>query len=382
MFQHSPPIVIVGTGLAGYGLLRAIRRKDAGRDITLVSADDGAAYSRAQFPFGMSGSKDAGELVLASAEQMAHRFDAVVRTRTRVLRIERNDRLLITERGKLSFGALVLACGAEPLRPSNLRGSAREQVLTLGSLDEYRYFRHELAGRRHVVILGGGVVGCEFADNLRRAGRSVTLFEAGTRLLGDRLPALCAARLAGSLADAGVRVMLEDGLIRVDQGPDDLELTTLSGARLSADLVIAVLGNRSRTQLAREAGLASRRGITVDAGLATNDPNIFAIGECVELGGRLFYLPEDIEASCRILADNLCGGSARMRWKPRLHRLQLEACPVVLCEPPPVAGEWLETATPRGVKASFHDRSGDLRGFALVGDTVDQTEAWSKRVLG
>lgn len=382
MSQHSPPIVIVGTGLAGYGLLRAIRRKDARRDITLVTMDDGAAYSRAQFPFGMSGSKDAGELVLASAEQMAHRFDAVVRARTRVLRIERNDGLLITERGKLPFGSLVLACGADPLRPPNLRGSAREQVLTLGSLDEYRYFRHELAGRRHVVIMGGDMVGCEFADNLRRAGCSVTLFEAGTRLLGDRLPTLCASRLAQRLSDAGVRVMLEDGLIRVDQGMDDLGLTTLSGARLSADLVIAVLGNRPRTQLAREAGLASGRGITVDAGLGTGDPNIFAIGECVELGGRFFSLPEDIEASCRILADNLCGGSARVSWKPRLHRLQLEACPVVLCEPPPVAGEWLETATPHGVKACFHDRSGDLRGFALVGDTVDQAEAFLKRVSG
>ncbi len=381
MSSDQRPLVIIGTGLAGYSVVRAYRQRDSSGKLLLITADDGAAYSRAQFPFALSASQEARELVLATAEQMAYRFDISVRTRTRVIRVERGERVLVTDRAMVPYSRLVLACGAEPLRPTTLRGSAVDQVLTLSSLDEYRYLRHELAGRRRVTLLGGDVAGCEFADHLVRAGCAVNLFEPGSRLLGERLPTLCASRLARLLGRTGVRITLEDGLARVDQGEDGLLLTTLSGARFATDVVIAVLGSRPRIDLARAAGLAVGRGIQVDAGLCSSDPDIFAVGRCAELGGKLFEAPDDIESGARIVAERLAGAPAAMRWRPRLHRLQVEACPIVLCEPPPVSGEWQETATPKGVRAFFHDRHGDCRGFALVGDTVDQAEAEFRRVI-
>ncbi|HRP97213.1 MAG TPA: FAD-dependent oxidoreductase [Rhodocyclaceae bacterium] len=368
------PLVIVGSGRGGYGVLRALRRIDAAREVVLITADDGAAYSKGQLAAGMGGRKEAGELILATAAQMAHRFGATILAHTRVVAIDRPRQAVVTERGERPYGRLVLALGAEARRPATLRGSAAEQVLTVASLADYRYFRHELAGRRRIAILGGGVTGCEFADNLSRAGCAVTLFEPGRQLLGDRLPALCASRLAERLVAAGVRVSLEDGIQRVDQDGDALELTTLSGARRGADLVVAVLGSRPRTAIARAAGLATAHGICVDADLRTSDPEIFALGECAEFAGRVFAQADEIDAACRVIAQVLGGLRARMRWRPWMRRLQIEACPVVLCEPPPVGGEWHETATRRGVTALFQDVHGELAGFVLVGDSVGQAE--------
>jgi len=364
------PLVIVGSGMAGYGLLRAVRHADRKRRVWVYTADDGCAYTKSQLACGLARGKMPSDLVLATAEQMAHRLDATIVTHTQVRAIDRARQRLITERGEQAYSHLVLALGACPVRPTPLRGSAAGQVLTLASLADYRYFRSELDGRRRVAVLGGGLLGCEFAEGLVRAGCEATLFEAGNRLVGDKLPGLCAARVARTLQAAGVRVRLEDGVQSVDQGQDELELTTLNGQRLSADLVVVALGVRPHTALARDAGLAVGRGILVDHQLRTADPAIFALGECAELSGRLFALGEDIEVAARVLAAVLGGTGSRMSWQPRLQRVQLECCPAVLCEPPPIAGEWHESATNKGVRALFHDRRGALRGFTLVGEPV------------
>jgi len=196
------------------------------------------------------------------------------------------------------------------------------------------------------------------------------------------LPGLSAERVAQALHAVGVRVMTEDGVQRIDQDFDRLELTTLAGAAMSADLIICARGRRPRAELARDAGLQVARGIVVDHRLGTTDPDVFGLGECAELDGRLFALQDDIEAAARVLADVLGGGRSRLRWQPRLRRMQIESCPVVICEPPPLGGEWQETANARGVRALFHDAGGNLRGFALLGDRAVNAERLLAQVIG
>jgi rubredoxin---NAD+ reductase len=366
------PLVIVGAGLAGYGALRALRRLDQDLEISLVTEDGGAAWARTQLPSHLAAGSEASALIQATAEVMAQRLNTSILVDTRVARIDRERGVLETARGDIPYARLVLATGAAALRPSGVRGSAVERVLTLSTLADYRYFRHQLAGRHRVAILGGTVAGCEFADNLARAGCRVSLFEPGGRLLGEQLPPLSAARLAQGLSSAGVGVHIEDGIVRIDRAIDELVLTTLSGKQMAADVVLAASGTRPRASIAREAGLDVGRGVRVDASLRTSDPAIFALGECAEIAGRRFVRHEDIEAASIVLASVLCGRHGVMSWRSRLHHLQIEACRVVMCEPPAVSGEWQETATPHGVTALFHDLRGDLRGFILVGDASHQ----------
>jgi len=378
----ADPLIIVGTGSAGYGLLRAIRQADLGGEILIVTADEGASYSKSQLLDGVARGKEAGDLVIATADQMAHRYEATVLAHTRALAIDRERRVLLTSRGDFRYARLVLATGAEPLRPPVLRGTAADKVLTVSSLSDYRYFRHQLAGRQRVAILGGSAAGCEFADHLQRAGCAVYLFEAGSRLLVERLPALCASRLAQRLAGAGVHVLLEQGVHRVDHGVDGLELTMLSGERMTVDVVLSLQGVRPRTGLAARAGLEVRRGIVADLELRTSDPDIRALGRCAEIAGRPFSHPDDTAAASHVLARILAGGRARMVWAPRARHLQLSSCPLVLCDAPPVPGEWVETATRGGVTARYLDGRGILRGFVLMGDAVSMAERLSAQLAG
>lgn len=367
------PLVIVGTGMAGFGLLRAVRHVDARTPICLIGADDAVAYSKFELPRALSRGQQAGELVVATPEQIAHRFGATIRPRCRVLRIDRQRRMLVTDAGEQPYSRLVLATGADAVRPTPLRGAAAKRLLTVASLAEYAYLRSELAGRRRVAVLGGGMAGCELADNLCRGGFVVTLLEPGSRLLADSFPQLCAERIADALCGAGVRVHCEDGMQRIEPSGDDLELVTLSARHLVVDVAVAALGSHPRTALARDAGLDVGRGIRVDAHLQTSDAAIYALGECAELGGRVLNQPEEIEACAHALAGVLTGASSGLRDPPRLRRLQIECCPAAVCLPlPSVSGEWHETARQRGVRALFHDRHGALRGFALVGETTGE----------
>lgn len=379
----AAPLVIVGTGFAGYALLRALRQRDRQREIHLIGADEAAAYSRDQLPAGLAHQRNADELVVATAEQMAYRYEAAITPHRRVLAIDPSNGTLRTDnpgQPEQAWSQLVLATGADAVRPATLRGSGAASVLTVGSLAEYAYLRSQLAGRGRVAVVGGGIQGCELAESLKRGGCDVTLLESAPGLLSGSVPALCAERIASALAAAGVRIRIEDGVQRIEQGMDELHVTTLGGRALAVDVVVAALGSRPRVQLARAAGIDVAAGIVVDAALRTSAGTIHALGGCAEFNGRVFELADDIESGAQVLADILSGRGARMRWKARVRRLNLDCCAVAICEAPAVAGEWHESASARGVRALFHDRRGALRGFVLVGDPVGESASLLGRV--
>lgn len=378
------PLVIVGSGLAGYGLLRALRRGGVERPVTVLTRDDGAAYSRADFPAALAAGRAARDLVVASAEHMAHRLSAKIAAHTTVLALDRASRRVMTTAGEHEYDRLVLALGADPVRPTTLRGSATEQLLTIANLAEYSYFSGAIAGRRRIVVLGGDIAACELAGQLRVAGFETTLFEASGRLMSGRMPALCARFVHRALIAAGVRILLENGLQRMDQGRDELHLTTLAGDAMVADVVVAAGGTRPRVALAQAAGLrlgSGSGGLVVDARLNSSDEAVFALGECAEFEGRLFALPDDIEQSAAVLAGVLAGKPVRMRWQPRVRDPRFPGCLAFLCEPPAVAGEWQERADARGVSAQFVDQQGRLRGFVLLGDAVAARERLLARLV-
>lgn len=374
------PLVIVGTGTAGYALLRALRRVEPRIPVLLLTADDGLAYDKFGFASALARRKDAAELVFATAEQMGHRYDATISTQRQVLSVDRAGRQVITAAGAQPYLRLVIATGAEPRPAPALHGMAAGKVLRVGGLADYAYLRHRLAGRQRVLVLGGTITGCEYANGLTRAGFDVGLLEPANQLLANGWPELFAGRIEQALREAGVRLMIEDGLQRLEQGPDSLVATTLAGLHLSPDVVIAALGSRPRARLATDCGLAVASGIVVDAGFRTADPHIHAFGECAEFERRTFQLAEDIEAGAAVLAAILAGKHGQMRWQPRMRQLQIERCVAVVCEPPPVAGEWHERRTTRGVRSVFHDDKGRLRGFALAGEAAPEADRLLKHV--
>ena len=198
------PIVIVGSGLAGYTLLKEIRKRDAAVPVTLVTADDGAFYSKPNLSNALATGRTAAALISAGAEKMAADQNAAVLTHTRVVAIDTQGQRIRTERGELDYGTLVLALGADPFA-HGLSGSGAASVLAVNDLADYAAFRGAIEGKRRIAVLGGGLIGCEFANDLVHAGYAVDMVHLGEWPLERLLPVEAGWRLADSLAALGVR---------------------------------------------------------------------------------------------------------------------------------------------------------------------------------
>lgn len=383
MTSHSSPIIIVGSGTAGYAVLRQLRQAEPQREIVLVTADEGWAYSWDAFSTVLAERRSHQQWALARAEQIAHRYVARVLPRTRVTAVDRANRQLIINADDhgMVYSQLILATGGLPVRPKAVQGTAAAQIMTISSLAEYAYFFSVAAGRARYVIVGGGLEGCQLADGLCKAGMSVLLCEAQRQLLPQRLPGLTADFVLSALTASGVHVRLEDGVQRMEQELDGVAVHTLSGHTVLADGVIAALGSRPNVELARKAGLDVEHGIVIDAQLRTSAADIFALGRCAFWPVDPGWQMEEVEQGAQALAAVVAGHSASLRWRPRLRYLQFGSQPLVLCEPPREIGEWQEKATRHGVEAQFVDHHGQLRGFALAGQAASYAEEWLSRVV-
>ena len=169
---NARSVVVIGSGLAGYGLVRELRRKDESVAITVLTSDGGEGYSKPMISTGYTKDLNADKLAAQSAEELAEQLNVTVRTRTRVASIDTQAQVVHLEGGEvLPFSELVLALGAELIRPP-IGGDAAEDVLGVNDLDDYRRFQDLLAskGAKKVAIIGAGLIGCEFTNDLLNGG--------------------------------------------------------------------------------------------------------------------------------------------------------------------------------------------------------------------
>ena len=203
------PLIILGTGLAGYTLAREYRKLNAERELVLISQDDGRSYSKPMLSNGLSKGKTADAIAMASAADMATQLKASVRSQVSVTAIDRAAQTISLQAADgssetLAYGDLVLAVGADVFRPP-LAGNGGERVYTVNDLEDYARFRNAIgdSGKR-VLIIGGGLIGCEFANDLSASGFHVELVEPMGRPLPTLLPERASAAVADGLRSLGV----------------------------------------------------------------------------------------------------------------------------------------------------------------------------------
>jgi rubredoxin-NAD+ reductase len=274
---------------------------------------------------------------------------------------------------------LVLALGARP-RQFDFPGA--ELALSVNSLADYARFRASLMPGAHVVILGAGLVGCEFANDLAASGHAVTLVEAADRALQRMAPAGLSQRLQDSLQKLGVECLFGSGASEIKQLEHGYAVSLGNGRQLNADLVLSATGLMPETALARSAGLAVGLGIQVNDQLATSAEDIYALGDCVELGGTLYSYVLPLMQQARVLASILSGTPGRLSLPALPVAVKTPACPLVLCPPAGNAqGDWhCERDDEQGAMHHFLGRDGALLGFALAGDACGQRRQLAARV--
>lgn len=374
----NAPVVIVGTGLAGYNLAREFRKLDGETPLLLITADDGRSYSKPMLSTGFGKNKEADGLSMAEPGAMAEQLKAEVRTHTRVSGIDPGHKRLWIGEEAVIYRDLILAWGAETVRVP-VAGDAADAIFPINDLEDYARFRAAAAGKKRVLILGAGLIGCEFANDLILGGYDIDLVAPCEQVMPTLLHPAAAAAVQAGLESLGARFHLGPLLTRLERAEHGLEAHLSDGEVLHCDLVVSAIGLRPRTDLAAAAGLEIGRGVVVDRHLQTSHANIYALGDCAEVDGLNLLYVMPLMNCARALAQTLAGTPTPVKYGAMPVTVKTPVCPLVV-SPPPKGSEGVWTVEGEGadIKALCRDSEGNLLGYALTGAAVMDKLALNK----
>ena len=379
---HALPVIIVGAGMAAYGVAREFRKLDKTTPLLIVSSDSGGSYSKPMLSNALAMGKSAAQLTMQSAEQMSVTLDATILNGVQVTVIDADTRTIATADGRtLPYRDLVLALGARPIRLA-LTGDGADQVLSVNHLDDYAALRGRLdaLGRPgRVAILGAGLIGCEFADDLVAGGHQVTLIDPNPRPLA----ALAAPGLSAALTQAwtslpiALRMNTTAAAVRRAPGgapgapgAPGVLVDLADGSVVEADLVLSAVGLRPSICLAQAAGIATARGIVIDQFGRTSAANVYALGDCAEYstanGGAVMPYVAPLLQAARAIGATLAGTPTPIVLGKDAVVVKTASLKLALAPPPAGSGgNWTHVDDGERVIARFIDGAGIVRGFGL-----------------
>ena len=383
--HHHAALVIVGTGMAGVGLARTLRRQGDTRTITLVSADSGDDYSKPLLSTGFAKRLSPDKLAQRSAEALADELNAQIVTHTHVTQLDVDNHVLQLSSGAtLGYDELVLATGAAPHTPFRIPSELAERCFTVNDLDDYRRLHGALNQPTRVAIIGAGLVGCEFANDLHAGGHQVTVIAPESAPLPRLLPERLGSALADTFQEAGIRLALGRTLETLSQDADNaLTLQLDNGERHTVDIILFATGLAPRTQLAEAAGLSvSPSGIQVDRQLRTNQPHIYALGDAACIDGVNAMYVQPLQASVKALAATLGGTPTSVSFGAWPVVVKTPLLPVVAYPPTQPPERWRIEGDGNDFTALAENKDGRLIGFALTGGCVRRKVELSRAAPG
>jgi NADPH-dependent 2,4-dienoyl-CoA reductase/sulfur reductase-like enzyme/rhodanese-related sulfurtransferase len=396
-------VVIVGGVAGGASCAARLRRLDESAEIVILERGYYVSFANCGLPYFVGDViEQESKLLLASPDLFRDRFNIEVRLRHEAIGIDRDSHEVIVRevdsglQYRQPYDALVLSPGAAPIRPP-LPGIDLPGIFSLRTLPDSEDIREwiEAAKPRRAVVVGGGFIGLEMAENLVHRGMDVTIVEMAEQLLPPLDPEM-AEYVRRRLAAYGVKVQLGDAVAGFEQAPGGgLVVRTRSGVSFEAGLVILAIGVRPETGLARAAGLelGACGGIRVDSRMRTSEPNIWAVGDAVEVKNRvtgqweLIPLAGPANRQGRIAADVICGRDAHFSsvqatavcgffgltaaltgaTEKTLRRAGRDDFKAVYLHPNQHAG-YYPGAKPIHLKVLFHASDGVLLGAQAVGE--------------
>ena len=323
MTPNNKKYLIVG-GVAG-GATAAARIRRLTEDAEIILFEKGAyiSYANCGLPYYIGGViEERDRLFVQTPEAFGKRFNIDVRTRSEVIAIHPEKKQVTVRSAEgneytENYDKLLLSPGASPVVPP-LPGIQSEGIFTLRNVDDTDRIKAYMTAHqvRRTVIVGGGFIGLEMAENLKHAGSQVAVVEMAPQVMGP-IDYSMAALVHQHLQQQDVKLYLEQAVERFSREGDELTVYFKSGISLKADMVLLSIGVRAETRLAQEAGLklGEMRGIWVDAYLQTSDADIYAVGDAIEyphpITGKpwLNFLAGPANRQARIVADNMVLGN-------------------------------------------------------------------------
>lgn len=319
-------VVIVGGVAGGATAAARIRRLDENAEITVFEKSGYISYANCGLPYYIGGEiSDREELTLQTPESFNARFRVDVKVRHEVVAIN-PDRKTVTVRNlsggevfEEKYDKLVLSMGAKPIRP-NLPGIDDERIFTVRNVEDTFRIKDYIDATKpeRAVVIGGGFIGIEMAENLRRLGTEVTLVEAAPQLMapfdGDM-----AAFIHAEVRAAGVNLVLGGMVDGFESNGKSLDVRLKDGDIISCDMAVLAIGVAPDTALAKDAGLelGIKGSIVVNERMETSVSDVYAVGDAVQIKNfvtgkpALISLAGPANKQARIAADNICGKDSR-----------------------------------------------------------------------
>lgn len=367
---------IIGSGVAAWTLVRELRKADPEAEIRLITADSGDFYSKPMLSNALASGKTPESLVMTPAAKFAEQQKVELISNATVHTVDATGRKVTSTAGDFSYDNLVLALGADTIKLP-IEGDGAADVISVNDLTDYAAFRKLLDGKKEVAVLGAGLIGCEFANDLLKADIHTTVFDLADRPLARLLPEQASAFMQTKLADKGVSWKLGRTVANIVKSETGYTVTDSTGETTQADLVLSAVGLRPRTDLAKTAGLTVGRGIVVNGLGQTSNEHIYSLGDCAEYLGK-FVLPYimPVMQAARAMAQTLSGKPTEIKFPAMPVSIKTPDCPAVVNPPlPEHEGEWEITADELGVKALFKGKDGALLGMALLGEASKERQA-------
>ncbi len=367
-------LVVIGAGMASGRVLEHLTNMDPDAfDITLFNAEARGNYNRIMLSPVLSGEKSYEEIVTHDDDWYAAR-GITCRFGEHVIRIDRERKMVEGQNGQVPYDKLLIATGSAPfiipVEGKNLPG-----VITYRDLDDTNAMIEASAKGGKAVVIGGGLLGLEAAAGLKERGMDVTVLHLMGHLMERQLDEAAGYLLRKDLEGRGITVKTQASTKAI-LGEGRAEAVLLeSGEVLDADLVVMAVGIRPETRLATDAGLSVARGLEVDAQMRTlSDPDIFAVGECVEYDGNLFGLVAPLYDQAKVVADSLLGNEAAFVVRDVATKLKVTGCDLFS------AGDFAEGEgredivfrdPARGIYKRLVIEGDQLVGAVMYGDTAD-----------
>lgn len=381
------PLIIIGSGMAGYNVAREFRKLNTTAELLIIADDAAEFYSKPMLSNALVKNKTSKELTIATAEKMAGDLNATILTHTRVIKINPENHSVITSDNKsLHYSQLVLALGASTIDLS-LPGNAADKIHAVNDLASYADFRDAISDKNKIAIIGSGLIGCEFANDLTLSGFDVSVIGLDKFPLDRLLPEQAGQYLKTALAEQGIDWHLGYKTTQINFSESvfklDLESKTSADKNtcIEADVVLIAVGLKPNVQIAENAGININKGIVVNQHLETNHKGIFALGDCAEVNGLFLPFVMPLMNSARALAKTLNGDATMVKYPAMPVIVKTPSCPVVVA--PAVSGvngEWNIKKDDEGVHAQYLDDSGKLQGYALVGKAVEHKQSLTKEL--
>ncbi|KXZ39499.1 NADPH-dependent 2,4-dienoyl-CoA reductase, sulfur reductase [Alkalithermobacter thermoalcaliphilus JW-YL-7 = DSM 7308] len=312
-------VLIIGGVAGGASAAARLRRLDEDIEIIMFERGGYISFANCGLPYYIGGTiNERQKLLVQTEEGMEKRFNIDVRTHSEVTNIFTDTKEVeVVSNGKTykeKYDYLILSPGAAPFVPS-IEGVSLDQIYTLRNMEDVDRIKEHVTKNKinKAVVIGGGYVGIEMAENLKHIGIDTTLVEAAEQVMGP-LDFEMAKMIEKHMIDNGIKLIVGDAVEKFEKG-NTLELTLKSGKKLNTDIVIMAIGVRPEINLAKKAGLeiGERGGIKVDSNMKTSDPYIYAVGDAIEVEdfingvNTLIPLAGPANKQGRIAADNICG---------------------------------------------------------------------------